>query len=311
MSITTKLLATAATLSLTACIPKDDTSGIDKAIPTADQVSIKLPTGQARTIGELADWYVSTRNITTTFNGGSAWVLILLHTIVAFPETSEAGNVHTWGPFTDALNPAEYRLDVTDNGDGTYHYALSGHNKADASGNFTAVISGDADTRAGELQGSGHFLLDFDAGKKVNPIDADPKAHGTVGVTYDLAQRHLDLDINSTDDAGKPVAATYAYNEAADGGGDMVFELDADLGDTPAPEHAVIRSRWLANGSGRADVGVFDGDAGAGVEGSQCWDTMFKSVFEAAVAGNAEAFGFVAAGNESACAFTSADFPGQ
>ena len=47
------------------------------AIPTAAQVQIDLPTANgAKTLGELAPWYVATRNVTATFNGGTAWVLV-------------------------------------------------------------------------------------------------------------------------------------------------------------------------------------------------------------------------------------------
>ncbi|MBS1123483.1 MAG: hypothetical protein H6Q90_5711, partial [Deltaproteobacteria bacterium] len=131
MSITTNsLLAATVALSLVACVKRDDPpASLERAIPTAEQVSIKLPTGTSRTIGQLADWYVATRGVTTVFNGGSAWVLILIHTIVKFPVTSVDGDTYTWGPFSNALDPAEYKLDVRDVGDGTYTYQLSGRAK--------------------------------------------------------------------------------------------------------------------------------------------------------------------------------------
>jgi len=121
------LLATTCVVSLaaTGCVRKDaaPTDEINKAIPTADQVSIKLP-AQARTVGQLANYYVVTRDVTRTFNGGSGWVLVLLHTIVQYPVTSVHGDTYTWGPWSDALDPAEYKLDVTANLDGTFDYTL-------------------------------------------------------------------------------------------------------------------------------------------------------------------------------------------
>jgi hypothetical protein len=312
MSILNKLLVTAAALSLTACIKQDDPpEAIQRAIPTAEQVAIKLPTGADRTVGQLADWYVATRAITTTFNGGTAWVLILLHTIVAFPVTTVDGDTYTWGPFSDALNPAEYKLDVRDLGDGTYAYQLSGRSKTQANATFEVIIDGLADPRNGDLQGNGTFLLDFDASRRVNPIDADPEARGQVQVNYDLAAKQLDLDIASVDDSGNPVFANYEYNEGADGSGDMVFELDGDMGGGASLEHAVVRSRWLAAGDGRADVGFFDGDAGAGVVASECWDNRFAREFFAVLAGDETgAFG-AAEGSEANCAFAEADLPAR
>ncbi len=312
MNITKKFLVAAATLSLTACIPQEQPStAIQKAIPTSEQVSIKLPGGQDRTIGQLAEFYVTTRGITATFNGGSAWVLVLIHTIVQFPVTTVAGNQYTWGPFSDALDPAEYKLDVVDNGDETYAWTLSGKSKLDANAEFEAIISGVSDASPGENLGNGNFLIDFDAGKRVNPIDADPEARGQVSVTYDLAERALALHIMTTDDLGAPVQADYAYQEGADGSGDMVFGIEGDMGGGAELEQALIRSRWIASGEGRADVALKGGNTEnpAGVLASECWDGQFKRSFFAVLAGdNSGVFG-AAEGSETNCAFAEADMP--
>ncbi len=314
MSITHKLLVTAAALSLTACIVKNDPpTAIDRAIPTTDQVSIKLPTGNSRMVGQLAEFYVTTRGITQTFNGGTAWVLVLIHTIVQFPVTSVDGATYTWGPFSNALDPAEYRLDVTDNGDETYNWALSGRSKTEANAQFEMIIDGLADSKAGEGNGNGNFVIDFDAGRRVNPIDADPTARGQVAVHYDLAARHLDLHIMSTDDGGHPVTAEYAYDETASGGGNMVFGLEGDMGGGPELEQALIRSRWESTGDGRADVALKGGNTEnpAGVVASECWDGQFKRSYFAVLAGDSTgAFG-ASEGSESSCAFADASMPGQ
>jgi hypothetical protein len=299
------LLATAATLSLVGCIKQDEPpQAIRTAIPTAEQVSIKLPQETTRSIGQLAEYYVATRGVTLTFNVGTAWVLVLIHSIVQFPVTSVDGDTYTWGPSSGALDPSEYKLDVVDVGDGTYTYQLSGRNKTAANAQFEVVIEGIADPRPGELRGNGSFRVDFDAGHRVNPVDSGD-ARGTVDVQYDLAARHLDLDIATTDAAGKPVTATYAYDETADGGGNMTFDVDGDAGGGAALEQLVLRSRWLATGAGRADARVTGGDVGTvQVTASECWDTRFGRVFYADSASFAPA-----EGSESACAFQTADLP--
>jgi hypothetical protein len=302
------LIAAAATLSLVSCIKQDDIpSDIDHAIPTAEQVSINLPQGQTRSIGQLATWYVATRDVTRTFNGASAWVLIVIHTIVQFPVTSVHGDTYTWGPWSGALDPAEYKLDVRAIGDGTYGYQLSGRSKTVAGAKFEVVIDGTADPRAGEAKGSGEFLIDFDASKRVNPVDS-ADARGTVDAHYDLAQAHLDLTIMSTDALGKPVLADYAYNETAEGG-NMTFSVSADAGGGPLPENVTLRSRWLTTGTqigaGRADARLAGGDLGAlQATASECWDTMFRRVFytDSVNLTSTE-------GSASACAFATADLP--
>jgi hypothetical protein len=290
------------------CLKQDDApSELVNAIPTSDQVAIKLPTTASKAVGETAKWYVSTRDVTRTFNDGSAWVLVLIHSIVQYPVTSVSGNVYTWGPWSDALDPAEYKLDVTANADGTYDYAFSGRSKTQANAEFEAVITGHADPRPGELQGNGNFLLDFDASKRVNPIDSGDGT-GSVMVTYDLAKQHLELDIDTTDkNTHEPVSATYEYDRAADGGGDMTFSITGDAGGGPALENVVLRSRWLGNGAGRADARLSGGDlanAGIQVTASECWDTRFAEVYYI------DNMSFEpTAGDAASCVFATADLP--
>jgi len=262
MSMFTKsLVAVALATSLVACVKQDDApAGLKSALPTAEQVRINLPEGSSRTLGQLADYYVITRGVTRTFNGGSAWVLVLLHAIVQYPVTSVNGDTYTWGPWSDALDPAEYKLDVREVGDGTYEYQLSGRSKTEANAQFEVVIDGIADPRPGELRGNGAFLLDFDAARRVNPVDA-ANDRGQVEVRYDLAARHLDLGIVTTDAQGTPVSAEYAYDEAQ--------------------ERLEIISQWAATGTGRADASASGGDIGASVTVSvtECWDTNFKRTY--------------------------------
>ena len=301
------LAAATCTLSLVACVKQDDGANIDRAIPTAQQVSIKLPDHAARTLDSLdapAAWYVATRDVTRTLNGGSAWVLTLIHTIVQFPATTVDGNKYTWGPWTDALNPAEYKLEVTAIGDGTYSYQLSGRNKTQANSKFEVVIDGTADPRAGDDKGSGEFTVDFDASKRVNPIDSGD-AKGSIDVHYDLAVRHLDLTVMSTDANNQPALADYAYNETADGGGDMTFDVSVNAGGTSLLETLTLRSRWLNTGAGRADARIAGGDLGTiQVTASECWGTTFSRVFYK------DSNNFAAAeGAESSCAFATQDLP--
>ncbi len=306
MSIFTKsLLAVACASSLVACVKQEDApTDLQRAIPTADQVRIKLPGGADRTVGQLADWYVATRGVTRTFNGGAGWVLVLIHTIVQYPVTTVSGDTYTWGPWSDALDPAEYKLDVRDMGDGTYAYQLSGRSKTEAGAQFEVIIDGDADPRPGDLKGNGQFLIDFDAGKRVNPIDSDPDARGTVDVRYDLAARHLDLTIMSTDAQGQPVLADYAYNETLDGGGDMIFSVDADAGGTSLAENVILRSRWQPDGEGRADARLSGGDLATGATASECWNGSFRRTFYTDSVNFAPTEGDVAQ-----CAFGTADLP--
>ncbi|HWO23284.1 MAG TPA: hypothetical protein VNO30_31295 [Kofleriaceae bacterium] len=305
---TKTLAAVTLAASLVACVQQETSapSSLQTALPTADQVQIKLPAASARAVGELADWYVATRDVTRMFNGGSAWVLVLIHTIVKFPVTTVNGDTYTWGPWSDTLDPAEYKLDVRELADGTYEYQLSGRSKITAGSQFEIVIDGKADPRPGELKGNGQFLLDFDASRRVNPVDAGDE-RGTITAHYDLAAHHLDLEIDSVDDRGQPVTADYAYNETAGGGGDMTFNINGNAGKTDLNEQITLRSRWQNNGSGRADARLAGGDLGTVTAiASECWDTSFKRVYYTDSVNFAPTEGVA-----SACAFATADLPPQ
>jgi hypothetical protein len=303
--LTKSLITATFAASLVACIqPTEPPPSLRTTIPTADQVKIKLPASSAREVGQLADWYVATRDVTRMFNGGSAWVLILIHSIVQFPVTSVEGTTYTWGPWSDALDPAEYKLDVRDVGDGTYEYQLSGRSKTESNAQFEVVIDGKAAPGPDEHRGNGQFLLDFDAGRRVNPIDAGDE-RGTVTATYDLAARELDLAIDTVDDRGQPVTADYAYAETADGGGDMTFNVTGDAGGTAKTEQITLRSRWQATGAGRADARLTGGDLAApGAIASECWDTFFKRVYYTDNVNFAPTEGLA-----DACAFRTEDLP--
>ena len=302
------VLASLVAVSMAACLQQqEDQHPVARAIPTAEEVQIKLPDATPRTVGELAEWYVVTRDVTRLLNGGTAWVLIVVHAIVQYPPTTHRGNLYTWGPWSDPLDPAEYKLDVTELNDGTYDWALSGRSKIVAGAGFEVVISGNAVPSEPEGAGHGRFTIDFDASERVNPIDND--ARGVVTINYDLAQRHLDMAISTFEDRGgidTPVDYEYSYDEAADRSGDMVLQAHADCEDAgPAAEDAIIHSRWLNTGAGRSDIRLSGGDMGAAAAtASQCWSTAFRSVYE-----TFSLDASVEAGSEADCAYATESLP--
>jgi hypothetical protein len=298
----------------TGCIPpNDDPHPVSRALPRAQDVEIKLPESASakpgnNALGELAPWYVVTRQVTRDLNGGTAWVLIVVHTVVQFPPTTVEGDTYTWGPWDgSALDPARYRLVVTELADGTYDWSLDGQSKTEPGADFEIVISGNAVPGATDGTGTGDFTIDFDAAERVNPVDND--ARGVVTINYDLAQRHLDMAISTVEvrDGGEvPVDYDYSYTEAEDRAGDMVFAVHADTDDEGTlAEDAVIRSRWLSTGAGRADVRLSSGDlADAVVTASECWDSSFGRVYYSDSASFLPTEGL-----EADCAYTTSSQP--
>lgn len=298
----TVLLTSLFAFSATACVEEDNgPEGLNAALPTAEQLSIKLPESNVRAVGQMAEFYGWTRGITRTLNGGSAWVLILLHSIVEYPVTSVEGNVYTWGPWGQGLDPAEYKLVVTALANGTFEYQLAGRPR-NTTGAFETVISGTAIPGATDAQAKGQVLLDFDAAERVNPVDNNDK--GQLTIKYDLGARTLELDAATIED-GRPATAHYAYKDQANGSGDMVFGLRANANAGAGLESITLRSRWLASGAGRGDARVTGGEVGAEITASECWNNTFKRdyfVSESNMLGQSE-------GNVADCAFATADLP--
>lgn len=270
---------------LAGCVAKEEDTPIIDALPTAESVQIRLPQSTARSVGQLAEYYVLTRRVTRDLNAGAAWVLLVVHAVVSFPATTVEGNVYTWGPWSDgALDPAEWRLVVTANEDDTYDWGLEGRSKTAADAEFLGVITGHAVPGDEPHRGSGDFTIDFDAGEIVNPIDNTPDA-GRIDVTYDLENRDgtaafVAMHAEGVGSLGNPGSFDYSYSENEDGSGDFQFALEADLDENgSAVEQALVRSRWLASGAGRADAELSGGDL-AGIEitvdASECWDEQFR-----------------------------------
>jgi hypothetical protein len=298
------------------CVQRIGDHPIKEILPTSDSVRVNVPESAAsthRSVGDIADYYLITRKISRDLNYGAAWVLILVHTIVEYPATSVSGNVYTWGPWSEALDPAEWRLTVSENLDGSYDWSFDGRSKLELGTEFLTVISGNAVPGATPHHGRGNFLLDFDAAELVDPIDNDN--HGVVEIVYDLereagAPATLDIAIATveTDEFGvdQPVSFDYSYADNADGSGDLQFQTHGDLDDEgSAVEDALIRSRWTADGPGRADVQVKNGDLGElVVTASECWDETFRRVYYA----DSEEW-LPTEGDVADCAFADQDLP--
>jgi hypothetical protein len=304
------IVATAVTatlgLALGGCLQGDlGPHPVARALPHAEDVKIALPetAGSAsNAVGDIATWYVATRDVTRSLNGGTAYVLVLVHTIVLFPATKIEGDTYTWGPHHDPLDPAEWMLVVTELDDGTYDWHLDGHSLTDPTATgFETIIAGNA-----HRDGTGDFTLDFDAAERVNPIDNDGR--GVIGVTYDVNRHQLDMDVDSTEDVDgtlTDVHFDYTYQESADRSGDMVFSMFADSADPgTAKEEATLRSRWLATGAGRADVRLKNGDLDVEVTASECWSTSFRRTFY-----TDSASWLPTEGDLAACAFADSDLP--
>jgi hypothetical protein len=88
-----------------------------------------------------------------------------------------------------------------------------------------------------------------------------------------------------------PYDAHYVYTEAVDRSGSMDFSIQGNIHNAnenkPALEVVAVRSRWLADGTGRSDMRISGGEVttdlqhylpnsnAQSVDVVECWDTSF------------------------------------
>lgn len=289
--------------------------------PTAGAQSSSLTAGDGTTavhgalLGQQADFYVLTRDITGVANGATATVLTLVKTITGYPPTSVATDSAVWGPYTDPLSANTWRLTVNRIAQGQFHYVLEAKAKTADDTAFLTILSGNhkmayptAHRRANVPDyGSGDFRLDWNAAQMLPEHD---KNVGIAAFTYSRLSPTSDVDIGVTftqvmdNDTGKLIDATYSYTSTPGMGGTFDFGQTKDIVMTTAAlETLTVHSRWQESGAGRSDTKITGGDlAAAEATMNECWDSNFLSVyFTTSWADPAKMWGA-----ETACAFAPA-----
>ena len=322
-----KLLRSAAGLLALALVPactQDDTraSGSEEksgvaalraALPLAEQMTIRMPS-QAALAPEQATFYAFTRGITVRVNG-TVYVIseVIGDVIEGEPSETDGETYAVWGPFQDALSPATWRVRVERQPDGSFGYVVQGWPRNGDAAQAVTVLEGVHVPGAAEDAGSGHWRYDITAAHALDPTTQP--GTGAMDVDYSLAgPRTLEVGLTDFQEPGDATSndTLYRYTEALDGSGtfDFVSNLDIDA-DSDATrdrrELLQVRSRWLADGPGRADVTATHGDlpAGVQVEVNECWDAAFARSYMR--------FGFpqseVAEGDVAACPYAQAEYP--
>jgi hypothetical protein len=312
------------------CGRMDDT-GFEASTPRAETVALNVPAsaqasgnGGATTgalLGDIADSYKVTYDITHVVNGATGAVLLLVKTIVGFPPTSIDGNTAVWGPHAEPLDQNAWRLTVTRVQKDVFDWRFDGKPKNADDTAFVTVLSG-THTRALDPAGhpmdgfgAGTFTVDWDAAQTLPQHDANV---GVAAFTYSrlapAATVAIDVDFRGIQDQDNHEIydAVYAYGATPGAGGDLEYGAIRDSFPGPGPtgtakETTTLHSRWQETGAGRADYQISGGDVTAAVGGpitaSECWDTSFASQYKNVSADPTQDWGA-----ESSCVFATADF---
>lgn len=267
--------------------------GVSKAIPTAEMLAIKVPGGQTRAIGELAEHYAETRDISAEINSSTAWALQQVHALLQGPAQLD-GKVTSWGPWIGG--GVEYKTVITERADGGYDYQLMART-AGGSGAFEALLSGTSILGADGEPTKGKLTIDFEADERVSP--GHRLETGKIAIDYDLALRTRSVEVTSRQGTSTSTVR-HAYKGAADGAGELLFVVSRDAASVS------IRSRWQAGGAGRGDARITSGEIGQPeVTESQCWDNQYKLTYSVTQVGTI----VDSEGSAASCVFASAELP--
>ncbi|HRC58232.1 MAG TPA: hypothetical protein PKU97_20050 [Kofleriaceae bacterium] len=297
----TLLLSSLFAVAALGCAQEEEPAdGLAKAIPTPEQVAIKVPKGQTRAIGQVADFYSDTRAAADEINSSAAWALMMVRSALEGPAQASDGKITSWGPWTS--DGVDYKLVVTNLANGGYEYLLTGR-QTSRGGAFETLISGTTIPGATEDTGRGQLTVDFDADERIDPSGRTET--GKITLKYDLAQRSLEVDVTSLE-GGVSSSLHHAYKGAADGGGELTFAVRRNTDGGGQAESVAVRSRWQASGAGRGDARISGGDVDqAEVTSSQCWDSQFKLTYSITQVGPVSD----PEGTPGSCVFASAELP--
>ena len=140
-------------------------------------------------------------------------------------------------------------------------------------------------------------------------LDPTSNARGQVAVGYDnrFGQRTIELILGELY-AGATTAA-WRHTDLAEGAGTFQFYLQENVDPrTPQLETWIVAARWRADGQGRADVLVTEGDLNLPLFASECWDADFSRTY---LLSNIPDPSYLPQGDLEGCAadLRTADFP--
>lgn len=284
-----------------ACGPKEspDVSPFRQAIPSASDVKATDPTGsgagattqaapgvvgQAPSV-QYAKLYKLTRGLYDIVNYGSAAILGSVWFVAHTPPTTVSDEEAVWGPGSEPLHPAEYRLRISKVAEDTYDWAWEGRPKG-TTGEFRAVVKGRGYANRDARHGTGDFSIDFDAANELDPARLGGEDDsGVVAIEYDIRGAPIlggprDITVRRTpSQTEERFVLRITRGEQGEGGSvDLTLHGDIDDSKTTKAEEVALRSRFRGDGAGRSDVKLSAGDIPAGVvvDMTECWSRTFE-----------------------------------
>jgi len=253
------------------------------ALPEKQELAAVVPTRSALVLGETAEYYQLTRNVALIFNGITEAFLGVIDTIRAFPPTTRRPNQRIWGPFPAEKQPGWMIRMVMLRDGATFIYDLQFQPASAPSSNWLTLIHGHYAVTGGVRRGQGQITVDT---VPLRDAGVDPDLGYLKNLTVDYTTSEFPIDVKlmfvNFDNPLKPddpKQGTYEYSVQSNGQGALTFDYFADAISGPVVEEALVTSRWLGTGEGRADWQLVAGDAFVGAHATECWNRLFRAVY--------------------------------
>jgi hypothetical protein len=249
------------------------------ALPVQEDIAVRLP-AHTVDVPDPSEYYKITRDVVKAFNGIATAFLSFIDTVRAFPPTERQPGHRVWGPFPIREHPGwESRL-VIDRAPGAglvaaFTYSVDVRT-AGRAGPWIALITGNVHSDGGVRRGEGQMTLSTTAARAAGYPLGDLDGWETLVIDYRTVAFPVSSKMTLVNHpAGQRFV--YAYEEAADGSGSMVFDFPTPQF-APFATLAQIRSQWIASGAGRADFRVVEG-LRARARGIDCWGADTRSTY--------------------------------
>ncbi len=253
-----------------------------------------------KAVGDHAEYYTDVVQFTEDINHYTLYFLSLIDEITSYDATECTDDACTWGPWQDTgLDQAQSRFIMTLVAADTYDYMLQWRPKnSDSEDDWKDIWTGHVVVSTTTARrGEGYFTIDFTT---ANDIDWMIEELGVMHVDYNTVSdgRQIDIEfVNFIPDyedlwwVDNPFNADYRYVNHDDNTGSFTFDWMDDIhydefegADHEILEHMWFNTRWQANGVGRSDLIVTDGDLPADFDllawkSSECWDSAYLRTY--------------------------------
>ncbi len=239
------------------------------ALPEQSELEVKMP--QALSVGNAAEYYVSTRNVVIAVNSVAAALVGLVDNVRGYTPTSRNGNQRVWGPFPEDKHPDwQMRVLMSREDEGArFSYRFQLRLAGQAGADFVDLMTGWYAATGGARRGTGQLVLDTTALRTLGyPVDDDFEDLALLTLDYSTAAYPFTIRMTAT----KVVTAggnqtTYDYAQNEDGSGTLTFVMPLEQAVLDSNELSMT-SRWLGSGAGRADASLTRGERAIGTD---CW----------------------------------------